>query len=267
MASKKAFQDVVVIGGGAIGSSISEWILRLSPTLKVTCIERDPTYTMASSALSVGSIRQQFSLAENVSISQYGIEFIHELSQDPDSSVQFDSGGYAFLSTSDSGAKQLRANVKVQRECGADVKLFGTGSAFQKHFPWCNVDDVTEATLGSPGEEGWFDPFTLTTALKRRAINRGATFVQGEVCQIDCDAASKSNDDDNNSKYSKRRRSNVAVIIVRIVFISSFLFYCLLLNHSFQTNPNSVTNCFNLFSFCLQLYKLHLLLLSRYFDF
>merc|ERR1712166_902038 len=27
------------------------------------------------------------------------------------------------------------------------------------------------------------------------------------------------------SKYSKRRRSNVAVIIVRIVFISSFLFY------------------------------------------
>ena len=37
-------------------------------------------------------------------------------------------------------------------------------------------------------------------------------------------------------KYLKRRRSNVAVIIVRIVFLSSFLFYCLLLNHSFQTN-------------------------------
>ena len=45
-------------------------------------------------------------------------------------------------------------------------------------------------------------------------------------------------------KYSKRRRSNVAVIIVRIVFISSFLFDCLLLNHSFQTNPNKMTNCF-----------------------
>ena len=47
-------------------------------------------------------------------------------------------------------------------------------------------------------------------------------------------------------KYSKRRRSNVAVIIVRIIFISLFLFYCLLLNHSFQTNPNSITNCFKL---------------------
>ena len=48
-------------------------------------------------------------------------------------------------------------------------------------------------------------------------------------------------------KYSKRRRSNVAVIIVRIVFISSFLFCCLLLNHSFQTNPNKITNCLKLF--------------------
>ena len=56
------------------------------------------------------------------------------------------------------------------------------------------------------------------------------------------------------SKYSKRRRSNVAVIIVRIVFISSFFFYCLLLNHSFPTNPNKITNCFKLFSL-LQLYN------------
>ena len=55
-------------------------------------------------------------------------------------------------------------------------------------------------------------------------------------------------------KYSKRRRSNVAVIIDRIVFIDSFLFYCLLLNHSFPTNPNRITNCFKLFSL-LQTYN------------
>ena len=51
-------------------------------------------------------------------------------------------------------------------------------------------------------------------------------------------------------KYSKRRRSNVAVIIVRKNFIRYFFFFffCLLLNRSFQTNPNSVTNYFQLFS-------------------
>ena len=56
-------------------------------------------------------------------------------------------------------------------------------------------------------------------------------------------------------KYSKRRRSNVAVIIVRVVFIGLFLFYCLLLNHSFQTNPNKITNCC-LFSLCYN-WQLH----------
>ena len=61
-----------------------------------------------------------------------------------------------------------------------------------------------------------------------------------------------------------RRRSNVAVIIVRVIFISSFLFYCLFYNYSFQTKPNSVTNCFKLF-FLLQLYKLHLLNAFVYF--
>ena len=56
-------------------------------------------------------------------------------------------------------------------------------------------------------------------------------------------------------KYSKATLwANVAVIIVRVIFMSSFLFYYLLLNHSFRTNPNSVTNCFKFFS-VLQLYN------------
>ena len=62
-------------------------------------------------------------------------------------------------------------------------------------------------------------------------------------------------------------RANLAVIIVRKVLINSFLFYCLLLNHSFPTNPNSITNCFQLILFYLQLYKLHLLNAFVYFWF
>ena len=57
-----------------------------------------------------------------------------------------------------------------------------------------------------------------------------------------------------NGKYSKRCRSNIAVIIDRVVFISPLPFYCLLLNHSFPTNPNKITNCFKLFSL-FQLYN------------
>ena len=35
-------------------------------------------------------------------------------------------------------------------------------------------------------------------------------------------------------------------MIVRVIFISSFLLYCLLLKHIFQTHPNMITNCLKL---------------------
>ena len=58
-------------------------------------------------------------------------------------------------------------------------------------------------------------------------------------------------------KYSKRRRSSVAVIIVRYTSTSSFLFYCLLSNHSFPTNPNRITNCFKLILSLFTTLQLH----------
>ena len=50
------------------------------------------------------------------------------------------------------------------------------------------------------------------------------------------------------STVLQRAGKYIAVIHVRIVFISSFFFYFLLLNHSFKTNPNKITNCFKFFS-------------------
>ncbi len=54
--------NVIVIGGGAMGSSIA-YHLKSDPnfTGSVAVVERDPTYARASSALSASSIRQQFS--------------------------------------------------------------------------------------------------------------------------------------------------------------------------------------------------------------
>ena len=43
--------------------------------------------------------------------------------------------------------------------------------------------------------------------------------------------------------------SIIVVIIVKIIFMSSFLLCCLLYNHSFKTNPNSITNLSKLFNY------------------
>ena len=52
-----------------------------------------------------------------------------------------------------------------------------------------------------------------------------------------------------NWKCSKMCHYILVVIIVKIIFQSSFLFYCVLYNHSFKTNSNSVTNLSKLFNY------------------
>ena len=69
---------VVIVGGGAIGSSIAWWLTR-EPGMEVTVVERDPTYARASSALSGSSIRQQFSTPVNIEIGHFGIGFLREI--------------------------------------------------------------------------------------------------------------------------------------------------------------------------------------------
>ena len=62
--------DVVIVGGGVIGSSIA-YALSVAAGFRgsVLVVERDPGYQRASSALSAGGIRQQFSASINIRIS------------------------------------------------------------------------------------------------------------------------------------------------------------------------------------------------------
>ena len=68
-----AVDDIVIIGGGIIGSSIAYHLARDGRAGRVCVVERDPTYEHASTTRSLGGVRQQFSLPENVLMSQYGL--------------------------------------------------------------------------------------------------------------------------------------------------------------------------------------------------
>ena len=101
---------------------------------------------------------------------------------------------------------------------------------------------------------------------RRKALNeltRNQEHVKKHLNKLQ--EASRAIEKEKEQLVSIQSDAGAAVIHVRIVFISSFLFYCLLLNHSFQTNPNKITNCFKLILFYLQLYKLHLLNAFVYF--
>ena len=67
--------DVVIIGGGIIGASIAYHLVQEERHRRVLVIEQDMTYARAATPLSMGGIRQQYSVACNVALARYGVEF------------------------------------------------------------------------------------------------------------------------------------------------------------------------------------------------
>ncbi|MBW8720497.1 MAG: FAD-binding oxidoreductase [Polaromonas sp.] len=176
--------QVVIVGGGVIGSAIA-YFLATHPKFggHITVVERDPTYTQASSALSASSIRQQFSQPVNIAVSQFGIDFLRAIKQHlavdgdvPD--IGLTERGYLYLATED-GAATLRENHATQRAQGVDVALLNPAE-LQQRFPWLQVDDLALGSLGLSGE-GWFDGYGLLMAFKQKARSLGVQYVKAEA--------------------------------------------------------------------------------------
>jgi FAD-dependent oxidoreductase domain-containing protein 1 len=172
--------DVLIIGGGAMGSSIAYNLKKAARHgLNVVVLEKDPTYQQCSTTLSVGGLRQQFSLPENIQMSLYGADFIRRAKEHlgEETEVNFQPYGYLMLA-SEEGAQTLKENSRLQVELGARNELL-TAKRLKAKFPWLNTEGIA---LGCHGleKEGWFDPWALLLGYKRKALELGAHYTQGE---------------------------------------------------------------------------------------
>ena len=182
---------VAIVGGGAIGSAIAYFLTLDNSDVDVTVIERDFTYTKASSALSASSIRQQFSSAINIRMSQFGIEFFRRIGdilqagdQRPD--IGLVEPGYLYLASATSAA-QLKRNHAIQAENSVDVELM-QAPALQARFPWLSTDGIALGSLGLSGE-GWYDGYSVLQAFRRKALAQGAHYLQASAVGFDRDKA------------------------------------------------------------------------------
>ena len=180
MAENVGNRDVVIIGGAVMGASAAFWLTRMQPGLRVLVVERDPSFAHASTALSVASVRQQFTTAVNVEISRFGVQFIRNFAQEVGKaggvgSLGLRENGYLFLSHSAEGRALLQQVAAMQRDHGAATEVLDP-AAVQARFPWMQVDDITAGSYGNR-DEGWFDNMGLLGGLRAAARAQGAEFV------------------------------------------------------------------------------------------
>ena len=179
--------QIVIVGGGVIGSSVAYFLRATDPTVSVTVIERDPTYAQASSALSAASVRQQFSTPLSIQLSLYGIEFLRNIGEVLEvngnrPSIDLHEGGYLFLATH-AGEATLRENQTLQTSLGAHIDLMSR-DALNEKFPWLNLEDIVAGAYGVSGE-GWFDGYGLVQALRKKAQSLGARYIAAEVTGVE----------------------------------------------------------------------------------
>ena len=117
--------DVVIVGGAIYGSAVAWWLTRM-PGFdgRVLVVERDPSYEFASTSHTNSCIRQQYSTAINVRVSQFGAEFIRNFREfmggdERVPTLALQSFGYLYLSDTHEFNAALQAAQKLQADCGA----------------------------------------------------------------------------------------------------------------------------------------------------
>lgn len=175
--------DVVIVGGAIVGSSVAWYLREQGFSGSIALIERDPSFNRAATTLSCASIRQQFSIGENIALSQFTLALFRRLKQEfgPDADIGFREKGYLLLA-SEEGLPILSANHQVQQAAGADIVL-EDAAALARRFSWLNTEGTVAGAYGRTGE-GWFDAHQLLDLFRKGLKARDISFITGSVVAI-----------------------------------------------------------------------------------
>jgi len=182
----RSIYDVIITGGGIMGSATAYYLTRMEPALKVAVVERDPTYARASTTLSLCNVRIQFSLKENVQISQYTFQVLERFEEemavdDRRPKIYFRREGNLFL-VDERNLESARKSFDLQRGLGCRVEWWPPERITEQYPLYAPGADIVAATFGP--EDGHFDAYAALMAYKSKARSQGVEYLTGEVVDI-----------------------------------------------------------------------------------
>lgn len=177
--------DVVIIGGGIMGSAVAYYLKRADAGLDVIVVEMDPTYSKSSTTLSMANVRIQFSFEKNIRISQFTFEVLENFEEemavgDLRPNIAFRRDGNLFL-VDEPGMQTAKAAVSLQKSLGCRVEWW-TPQTIRENYPLYAPDQMAGGTFSLP--DGHFDAYAFLMGYKRKARSMGTRYIENRVSRI-----------------------------------------------------------------------------------
>ncbi|MEX0850251.1 MAG: FAD-binding oxidoreductase, partial [Gaiellaceae bacterium] len=175
--------DVVVVGGGAVGTSIAFHLAEAG--VDVCLLERD-SLSSGSTSRAAGGIRTQFSDPLNIAIGLRSVEAFTHFAERPGGEIDFHQVGYLFLLDRPDDVAVFEESVAVQNGLGVPSRLVQPAEA-AKLSPLAGLDDVLAATYCPL--DGHASPEAVAQGYAAGARAHGAAVITGsEATAIEADA-------------------------------------------------------------------------------
>jgi sarcosine oxidase, subunit beta len=169
--------DVVVVGGGVVGTSIA---FHLAEAGVDVCVLERGQLAGGSTSRAAGGFRAQFSDPLNIAIGLRSIEAFSHFRERPGGEIDLQQVGYLFLLDRAEDVAAFEASVALQNELGVPSRFVSLDEAATL-CPIAGLDGVLGATF-SP-LDGHASPEAVTQGYASAARAHGATILTG--CSLD----------------------------------------------------------------------------------
>ena len=177
--------DVVIIGGGVMGTSTAYHLARRG-VKHVVLVEKEPFFGVMSTGQCAGGIRHQFSSEINIRLSLESIRMMERFPEEMGQDIDLRFIGYFFLLTREEDVVEFRNNVMLQHSLGVMTEWLEPDD-IARRVPLMSLDGVLAATVYE--RDGLVDPSSLVQGYVSNARRLGARLFE-DAEAVDVQAAS-----------------------------------------------------------------------------
>jgi len=168
--------DVVIIGGGVMGTSTAYHLVKRGQT-NILLLERESFFGTGATGRCAGGIRHQFNTEVNIRLSQKSLAMIDTLEEETGQSAMVRKCGYLFVLTDEKDVPVFQKTLKLQDSLGVKTEWLSGDEVSRLAAP-CVFPDAIGGTFNP--DDGLADPNSIVMGYIKAARRQGA------VCLTDC---------------------------------------------------------------------------------